>query len=115
MNRLIRKKSRFLVFALLAGVIFVSHAEKEVKGEEPAVTGEVEAAIVPVHAIEVYSMGRKPTRWYSGVSKGDPTIEYSFKVGGTVSEIKVRAGVKLIHDRPIARLDPSSPCATVSP
>jgi len=107
MNRLIRKKSSFLVFVFLAGVVFVSHAEKEVKGEEPAVTGVVKAAIIPVRAIEAYSMGRKPTRWYSGVSEGDPTIEYSFKVGGTVSAIKVRAGVRLRHDRLIARLDPT--------
>ncbi len=122
MNRFIFRKSVFLVFILLIVATFISWAKIGIKEEPPLIIAgevverteehtvevkEIRTKIMPVRAIEVYSTGGRNTTWYSGVSKADPQLKLSFKIGGTVSSIKYRKGNTLRFERLVARLDPT--------
>jgi|GEM_PF-2105140 len=124
MNVTIRKKSVIPLIALLffaaysscdkkknidganavAGAKTVETNESERPEVEPP-TFDMKTEILPVRAIEVYSSGGKNTRWYNGIARSHQYNEFSFKIGGVISEINQREGSKIIYERVLARLD----------
>lgn len=74
---------------------------KPVEPPELTITNDVQ----PVVAAEVYSTGGDETSWFQGTSYENPNSKFSFKIGGTISEINYGVGSKILYERVLAKLD----------
>lgn len=66
----------------------------------------VEEVIRPVRYVQVLSTGGARTRTFSGTSQAGMNSALSFKVSGTIQELKVQVGDRVDKGQLIARIDP---------
>ena len=73
-------------------------------GEEPTETSD--PVIRPVRAERVTATGAKRTRTFSGSARAGQESRLSFRINGSIKQLKVKLGDRVRKDQVIARLDP---------